>query len=68
MKINGNVTHIVNSLHVTGLESDQFSVTKHRRMDHGHSFLLKGGTMQLSFPKFSITQPIPENDALRIPL
>ena len=68
MKINRNVTCIVNSLHVPGLDSDLFSVTKHRRMDHGHSFLLEGGNMHLSLPKISNTQPIPKNDELRIPL
>ena len=68
MKINGNVTRVLNSLHVLGLDSNLFSVTKHGRMDHGHSFLLEGGNMHLSFPKFSITQPIPENDDLRIAL
>ena len=68
MKINGNVTRIVNSLHVPGLDSDLFSVTKHGRMDHGYSFLLEGGNMHLSFPKFSITQAISENGDLRVPL
>ena len=47
MKINGNVTRIINSLHVPGSDSDLFSVTKHGRMDHGHSFLLEGGNMHL---------------------
>ena len=50
------------------LDSDLFSVTKHRRMDHSHSFILERGNMHLSFLKFSITQPIPKNDDLRVPL
>ena len=68
MKINGNVTRVLNSLHVPGLNSDLFSVTKHGHMDLGHSFILEGGNMNVLFPKFSITQPIPENDDLRIAL
>ena len=68
MKIDGNITRLVNSLHVPLLDSDLFSVTKHGRMGDGHSFLLEGGDMHLSFQKFSITQPIPANDDLRIML
>ena len=68
MKIDGNVTRLVNSLHFPLLDSDLFSVTKHGRMGDGHSFLLEGGNMHLSFPKFSITQPIPANDDLRVSL
>ena len=37
-------------------------------MDHDHSFILEGGNMHLSFPKFSITQSIPKNNDLRVPL
>ena len=68
IKVDGNVTRIVNSLHVPGLDIDLFSVNKHGLMDHGHSFILEGGSMHFLFPKFSITQPIPKNDDLRIPL
>ena len=62
------MTRIINSLHVPGLDSDLFSFTKHGRMDHGHSFLLEGGNMYLSFPKFSIAQAISEDGDLRVPL
>ena len=55
MKLNGNVTRIINSLHLPGLDTDLFSVTKHGRMALGYSFILEGGDMHLSFPKFSIT-------------
>ena len=68
LKINGNVTRIINSLHGPGLDSDLFSVTKHERMDHGHFLLLEGGNMHLSFPKFSITQTNSEDGDLRVPL
>ena len=68
MKLNGNVTRVLNSLHVPGLDTDLFSVTKHGRMAHGHSFILEGGDMHLSFPKFSITQAIPLNGDLKVPL
>ena len=34
-------------------------------MDHGHSFLLGGENIQLSSPKFSITQTISKDDDLR---
>ena len=68
MKIDGDVTRLVNSLHVQLLDRDFFSVTKHGRTGDGHSFLLEGGDMHLSFPKFSITQPIHENDDLRVSL
>ena len=68
MKINGNVTRVIDSLHVPGLDSDLFSVTKHGCMDLGHSFILKGSNIHLSFPIFSITQTIPQNDDLRIAL
>ena len=37
-------------------------------MGDGHSFLLEGGDMHLSFPKFLITQPIPANKDLRVML
>ena len=68
MKLNGNVTRVLNSLHVPGLDTDLFSVTKHGRMALGHSFILEGGDMHLTFPKFSITQDIPLNGDLRVPL
>ena len=41
MIINDNVMRVINSLHVPGLDSDLFSVTKHRHMDHGHLLSLK---------------------------
>ena len=31
-------------------------------------FILEGGNMHVSFPKFSITQSIPKNNDLRVPL
>ena len=68
MKLNGNVTRIINSLHVPGVDPDLFSVTKHGHMALGHSFILEGGDMRLLFLKFSITQAIPLNGDLRVPL
>ena len=50
------------------LDSNLCSVTSHGRMDHDHSFILEGCNMYLSFPKFSITQSIPKNNDLRVPL
>ena len=64
MKINGNFTRVLN-IYICQI---MFSVTKHGRMDHSHSFILEGGIMNLLFPKFSITQPILKNNDLRIPL
>ena len=68
MIIDSNVTRVLNSLHVPDLDSNLFSVTKHGCMDYGHSFILEGGNMHLLFPEFSITQPIPENNNLRVSL
>ena len=68
MKINGYITRVLNSLHVLDLDSNLFSVTKHGRMDYGHFIILEVGNMHLLFPKFSITQPIPENNDLRVSL
>ena len=68
MKIDGNMTRIVNSLHAPGWDSDLFLVTKHGGMDHGYSFILEGGNIHLLFPKFLITQPIPKNNDLQISL
>lgn len=68
IKINGNVTHVLKYLHVPDLDSSLFSVTKHGRINYGHSFILVGGNMHLSFQKFPITQPIPKNNDVRVPL
>ena len=40
MKIAGNVTRLVNSLHVPELDCNLLSATKHGRMGKGFSFLL----------------------------
>ena len=68
MKIDCNVTRLVNSLHVLGLDSDLISVIKHGRMGHGCSFILEGGNIHLLFQKIPITQPISDNDDLRVSL
>ena len=67
IKTNYNVTRVLKCLHVPDLDSNLFSVTRHGRIHHGHSFILEGGNMHLSFPKFSIIQSIPENNDLRVP-
>ena len=59
-KINGNITRVLKCLYLPDLDSNLFSVTRYGRMDYGHSFILEGGNMHLSFLKFSITQSIPE--------
>ena len=59
LDINGNVTRVLKCLYVPGLDSNLFSVTQHGRMEYGYSFILEGGNMHLSVPKFSITQSIP---------
>ena len=68
IKIDGIVTRLVNSLHVLGLNGDLFLVTNYGRMDYGHSFILECGNMHLSFPTFTILQPIPERNDLRVSL
>ena len=65
MKINGNVTRIINSLHVPGLDSDLFSVTKHGCMDYGHSFLfLKVAYCSQNFPLHSLFPKMTTKDPL----
>ena len=68
MKIDNNVTRLVNSLHVPDLDCDLISTTKHGSMGNGFAFLLEDSKMYLSFPKVSITQDIPEDCDLWITL
>ena len=68
IKLDGHVVCMENSLHVPSLESSLFSTTKHARNGTGNTFLLSNSQMYLTFPNFSIEQPIPPNGDLRLNL
>ena len=65
MKIDGHVMHLLNSLHVPGLDCDLFSCTRNGK---GCSFFLGDSEMHLTFLKFPISDEIPVNGDLRIQL
>lgn len=68
IKINGHVSRLSNALHVPSLDANLFSTTKHACNGSGCSFLLEKSEMHLSFPTFSVSQPIPADGDIRIPL
>ena len=60
LKINGNVTRVLKCLHVPDLDSNLFSVTRHGRMDHGHSLFLKVETCIYLSQNFQSHNPFPK--------
>ena len=68
MKIDGHVTHLIDSLHVPGLDCDLFSCTRYGMIVKGYSFFLGDEKMHFTFPKFTISDDIPVKGDLRIRL
>ena len=67
-KINGHVVRLVNSLHVHDLDVDLFSCTRHGSNGKGNTFFLGEGKMHLTFLQFTVTDDIPENGDLKVPI
>ena len=68
VKINGHVVCLVNSLHVPDLDVGLFSCTRHGSNGKGNTFFLGEGEMHLKFPSFTITDDIPKNRDLKVPI
>ena len=51
IKLDENVIHLVNSLHVPDLYCNLFSASKHGQMRKGFSFLLEDSNFHFSLPK-----------------
>lgn len=68
IKIDGRVIILQNALHIPELESNLLSATRHGSNSSGCAFLISNGVMHLTFPKFTITQDVPSNGDLRLPL
>ena len=67
-KHDSNVTCLVDSLNVTDLDVDLFSYTRHDSNGECNTFFLGDGTMYLTFPTFTVTDDIPENGDLKVPI
>ena len=68
IKINGRVIRLVNSLHVPDLDVNLFSCTRHGSNREGNTFFLGDGKMHLTFPTFTVTDDIPKNGDLKVPI
>ena len=68
VKINGHVVRLVNSLHVPDLDVDLFSCTRHGSNGKGNTFFLGDRKIHLTFPQFTVTDDIPENGDLKVPI
>ena len=68
VKIKGHVVRPVNSLHVPDLDVDLFSCTRHGSNRKGNTFFLGEVKMHLTFPSFTITDDIPKNGDLKVPI
>ena len=68
LKINGRVVCLVNSLYVPELDVDFFSYTRHGSNRKGNTFFLGDGKMHLTFPHFTVTDGIPANGDLKVPI
>ena len=66
VKINGHVVCLVNSLHVTDLDIDLFSCTRHGSNWKGNTFFVGEGKMQLLITSFTITDNIPKKGDLKV--
>ena len=68
VKINGKVIRLVNSLHVPDLDVNLFSCTRHGSNGKGNTFFLGDGKMHLTFPTFTVTDDIPADGDLKVPI
>ena len=68
VKINGHVVRLVDNLHVPDLDVDLFSCTRHGSNGKGNTFFLGEEKMHLTFPQFTVTDDIPENGDLKVPI
>ena len=68
IKINGRVVRLVNSLHVPDLDVNLFSCTRHGSNGKGNTFFLGDGKMHLTFPTFTVTDDIPADRDLKVPI
>lgn len=58
----------INGLHVPDLDVDLFSCTRHGSNGKGNTFFLGEEKMHLTFPQFTVTDDIPENGDLKVPI
>ena len=65
IKLNGKVQVLPKSLHVPGLDCSLLSITRHGQRK-GCTFFTGDGNWHLTFPRFSIEAPLPENGDLQI--
>ena len=68
IEMNGRVVCLVNSLHVPDLDVNLFSCTRHGSNGKGNTFFLGDGKMHLTFPTFTVTDDIPKNGDLTVPI
>ena len=68
VKINGYVVRLVNTLHVPDLDVDLFSCTWHSSNGNGNTLFLGEGKIYLTFPQFTVTDDIPANGDLKVPI
>ena len=65
IKLNGKVQVLPQSLHVPGLDCSLLPITCHGRQE-GCTFFTGDGNWHLTFPRFSIEAPLPDNGDLQI--
>ena len=58
----------MNSLHVPDLDVDLFSCTRHGLNRKGNTLFLGDGKIHLTFPAFTVTDDIPKNKDLKVPI
>ena len=66
----GRIVRLVNSLHVyvLDLDVDLFSCTRHGSNGKGNTFFLGEGKIHLTFPTFTVTDGIPADGDLKVPI
>ena len=65
IKLNGKVQVLPKSLHVPSLDYSLLSITRHGQQK-GWTFFTGDENWRLTFPRFSIEAPLPENGDLQI--
>ena len=68
VKVNDRVVLLVNSLHVLDLDVDLFLCTRHGPNSTGNTFFLGDGEMHLTFPTITVTDDIPADGDLKVPI